>query len=78
MAFEQARYFDVSRWLIGADVYKNTRGIVIDQFANGSVVYSTREVGQVRGWNVRTNLLPIGQDEMNRNKTLIQNPLYVE
>jgi starch-binding outer membrane protein, SusD/RagB family len=78
MAFEQSRYFDVRRWLIGADVYKNTRGIVIDQFANGSVVYSTREVGQVRGWNIRTNLLPIGQDEMNRNTLLIQNPLYVE
>ena len=30
MAFEQSRYFDVRRWLIGADVYKNTEGIVID------------------------------------------------
>lgn len=76
MAFEQARYFDVRRWLIGEDVYKNTKGIVISEFANGTVQYDVREVGQPRGWNDRTNLLPILQDEMNRNPTLIQNPLY--
>ncbi len=73
---EQSRYFDVRRWLIGADVYKNTEGIVIDELSDGSVNYSTREVGQARGWADKTNLLPILQDEMNRNTTLIQNPLY--
>lgn len=76
MAFEQARYFDVRRWLIGSQVYNNTKGIVIDEFGDGSVKYYTREVGQPRGWNDRTNLLPILQDEMNRNSLLIQNPLY--
>jgi hypothetical protein len=76
MAFEQARYFDVRRWLIGSEVYNNTKGIVIDEFGDGSVKYYTREVGQPRGWNDRTNLLPILQDEMNRNSLLIQNPLY--
>jgi hypothetical protein len=76
MAFEQARYFDVRRWLIGSQVYNNTKGIVISEFGDGSVEYSTTEVGQPRGWDDRTNLLPILQDEMNRNPLLIQNPLY--
>ena len=76
MAFEQSRYFDIRRWLIGSQVYNNTKGIVIDEFSDGSVSYTTREVGQARGWNDRTNLLPIEQDEMNRNNLLIQNPLY--
>jgi hypothetical protein len=77
MAFEQSRYFDVRRWLIGSTTQnKQTKGIVIDEFSDGRVEYATREVGQVRGWNERTNYLPILQDEMNRNKLLIQNPGY--
>lgn len=76
MAFEQSRYFDVRRWLIGAQAYNNTEGIVIDELSDGSVNYSTREVGQARGWDDKTNLLPILQDELNRNTMLIQNPLY--
>jgi hypothetical protein len=77
MAFEQARYFDVRRWLIGSTTQnKNSTGIVIDEFSDGRVEYAVREVGQVRGWNERTNYLPILQDEMNRNKLLIQNPGY--
>lgn len=76
MAFEQGRYFDIRRWLIGSQVYKNAKGIVISEFSDGSVLYETREVGQTRGWHDRTNLLPILQDELNRNPTLIQNPLY--
>jgi len=77
MAFEQSRYFDVRRWLIGSTTQnKQTKGIVIDEFSDGRVEYAVREVGQVRGWNERTNYLPILQDEMNRNKMLIQNPGY--
>ena len=76
MAFEQSRYFDVRRWLIGSEVYHNTKGIVIDEFSDGSVEYSLREVGQSRGWDDKTNFLPILQDEMNRNTTLVQNPGY--
>lgn len=77
MAFEQARYFDVRRWLIGSTTQsKQTTGIVIDQFSDNRVEYSVHEVGQVRGWNERTNYLPILQDEMNRNTLLVQNPGY--
>lgn len=76
MAFEQARYFDVRRWLIGDQAYHNTTGIVINEFSDGRVEYSVREVGQPRAWDDKTNFLPILQDEMNRNKALIQNPGY--
>ena len=76
MAFEQSRYFDVRRWLIGEQVYKNASGIVINEFSNGTVEYFVQEVSQPRGWDDRTNFLPILQDEMNRNTTLIQNPGY--
>ena len=77
MAFEQSRYFDVRRWLIGpATQDMNSTGIVINEFADGRVEYSVHEVGQTRGRNERTNLLPILQDEMNRNTMLIQNPGY--
>jgi hypothetical protein len=77
MAFEQARYFDVRRWLIGPDTQdKNSEGIVISEFADGSVTYEVKEVGQSRAWDDKTNYLPIVQDEMNRNPLLIQNPLY--
>ena len=76
MAFEQSRYFDIRRWLIGAEVYVNASGIVISEFSDGSVQYDVAEVGQIRGWDDKTNLLPILQDELNRNTLLIQNPLY--
>jgi len=76
LSFEDQRYFDVRRWLIGEDVYKNTKGIVISEFADGSVLYETTEVGQPRGWDDKTNFLPILLDEMNRNTMLIQNPGY--
>ncbi|MEN8192968.1 MAG: RagB/SusD family nutrient uptake outer membrane protein [Bacteroidota bacterium] len=77
MAFEQARYFDVRRWLIGPTTQdKNSTGIVINEFSDGRVEYYVQEVGQVRGWDDKTNLLPILQDEMNRNTMLVQNPGY--
>lgn len=76
MAFEQSRYFDVRRWLIGDQVYHNAKGIVINEFGDGTVEYFVQEVSQPRGWDDKTNFLPILQDEMNRNTTLIQNPGY--
>lgn len=73
---EQSRYFDIRRWLIGEESYKPVEGIVISEFSDGSVLYEVKPYGQFRGWDDKTNLLPITQDEMNRNITLIQNPLY--
>lgn len=73
---EQSRYFDIRRWLIGEESYKPAEGIVISEFSDGSVLYEVKPYGQTRGWNDKVNFLPITQDEMNRNTTLIQNPGY--
>ncbi len=76
MVNEQSRYFDIRRWLIGDQVYNNSEGIVINEFSDGKVEYLVREVSQPRGWDDKTNFLPILTDELNRNTLLIQNPLY--
>jgi hypothetical protein len=76
MSFEDQRYFDVRRWLIGEEVYTNTKGIVISEFTDGSGRMALRKwVSQGVG-TTKTNLLPILLDEMNRNTMLIQNPGY--
>jgi starch-binding outer membrane protein, SusD/RagB family len=46
--------------------------------ADGSIsnrTYASVKI-QDRAWNPRFYLLPIKLDEVNRNKKLIQNPLY--
>jgi hypothetical protein len=54
---------------------RNANGIVIAQPLAGPVTY-TRQKIQDRAWNDKMYFLPIVTDEMNRNKSLIQNPLY--
>jgi hypothetical protein len=76
LVFEQHRYFDVRRWMIAPDVLnRDANGIVIVDPLAGPVDYSLNVV-QDRAWNDKLYWLPITQDEMNRNKNLIQNPLY--
>lgn len=76
LAFEQHRYFDVRRWMIAPDVLnRDANGIVIEDPLVGPVTYEVSVV-QDRAWNDKMYWLPILLDEMNRNKNLIQNPLY--
>ena len=76
LVFEQHRYFDVRRWMIAPQVLgRNASGIVIKQPLAGPVTYTVNKV-QNRAWNNKMYFLPIVQDEMNRNKNLVQNPLY--
>lgn len=76
LAFEQHRYFDVRRWMIAPDVLnRDASGIVIEDPLSGPVEYEVSVV-QDRAWNDKMYWLPILLDEMNRNKNLIQNPLY--
>lgn len=76
LAFEQHRYFDVRRWMIAPQVLdRNASGIVIEDPLSGPVTYEVSSV-QSRAWNDKMYFIPILQDEMNRNKNLIQNPLY--
>lgn len=76
LAFEQHRYFDARRWMIAPDVLnRDANGIIIEDPLTGPVTY---EVGLVqdRAWNDKMYFLPILLSEMNRNKNLVQNPLY--
>jgi starch-binding outer membrane protein, SusD/RagB family len=76
LVFEQHRYFDVRRWMIAPQVMTiDANGIVIEDPLSGPVEYS-RNVIQERDWNNKMYFLPITLDEINRNKNLVQNPLY--
>ncbi|HEX8038062.1 MAG TPA: RagB/SusD family nutrient uptake outer membrane protein [Chryseosolibacter sp.] len=75
LAFEQHRYFDIRRWMIAPQVMVNAHGIVIEDPFVGPVTYSQNKI-QDRAWNDKMYLLPITLDEINRNKNLVQNPLY--
>lgn len=76
LAFEQHRYFDVRRWMIAPDVLsRDANGIIIEEPLSGPVTYEVSKV-QDRAWNDKMYFLPILLGEMNRNKNLVQNPLY--
>jgi starch-binding outer membrane protein, SusD/RagB family len=76
LVFEQHRYFDIRRWMIAPQAMgRNGNGIVISQPLAGPVKYSLNKV-QDRAWNNKLYFLPIILEEINRNKDLIQNPLY--
>ncbi|WP_423148156.1 RagB/SusD family nutrient uptake outer membrane protein [Rubrolithibacter danxiaensis] len=81
LAFEDQRYFDVRRWMIGAEGYADATGVRVDgtMDANGNIqparTYSVI-TAQDREWNPRFYFFPIKLDEMNRNSKLVQNPLY--
>lgn len=81
LAYEDHRYFDVRRWMIAPQVYGNAKGVrvvyplLFDKSTSLKPTYSVIEV-QNRKWSDKAYLLPIKLDEMNRNKSLIQNPLY--
>jgi hypothetical protein len=75
LVFEQHRYFDIRRWMIGDQAMVNANGIVIEDPLSGPVEYSLNKI-QDRAWNDKMYFLPITLDEINRNKNLIQNPMY--
>jgi len=70
LALEAQRFFDVRRWMIAPDSYKEAWGVEFD----GSVYHET--VFENRHWDNRNYLVPIQYDEMQKNLALIQNPGY--
>lgn len=76
LAFEQHRYFDIRRWMIADEAMgRPANGIVINQPLAGPVTYTRNKI-QDRAWADKMYWLPIDQTEMNRNGSLVQNPLY--
>lgn len=81
LAYEDHRYFDVRRWMIAPSVYDDAKGVRVryqllpDNTTAPNPTYTVINV-QERAWQDRSYLLPIKLDEMNRNFSLVQNPLY--
>jgi hypothetical protein len=91
LAFENHRFFDVRRWVIGADAYKPTHRVEVKYLAPagtttyrkadgttwGAPMYSDQLfVEETRSWDNKCYFFPIYRSEMNKNTKLIQNPGY--
>ena len=91
MAFEDQRFWDVRRWIIGAAAYHQTHRVDVRYVtsekattyrkADGSTwsapIFSKDEIGgDARAWNNKCYFFPIMRDEMNKNSKLVQNPGY--
>ncbi len=77
LMYEDHRFFDIRRWMIAPQVLStNALGVDI-RYKRGAIkpTYSFVSVRD-RAWKDRSYFMPIKLDEMNRNKLLIQNPLY--
>jgi hypothetical protein len=89
LAFENHRFFDVRRWVIGPDAYKPTHRVEVvyvapegtttyrkpDGTTWGAAKYSNVLFDEeTRSWNNKCYFFPIYRSEMNKNTKLIQNP----
>jgi starch-binding outer membrane protein, SusD/RagB family len=81
LAYEDHRYFDVRRWMIAPQTYGHVQGVEIiypllpDKTTATKPTFKVINV-QDRAWLNRAYFLPIKLTEMNRNRNLIQNPLF--
>lgn len=81
LAYEDQRYFDVRRWMIAPKAYEDAKGVEVTYKLLPDNTTATKPVfqqivAQDRDWKDRSYFLPIKLDEINRNKELVQNPLY--
>jgi len=91
-AYEDQRFWDVRRWIIGPAAYHQTSGVDVkyvttessvasyrkaDGSTYGDPIFSKKDVGgDARAWNNKCYFFPIMRDEMNKNNLLVQNPGY--
>jgi hypothetical protein len=92
LAFEDQRFWDVRRWLIGSVAYQQTSGVDVKYVTSNAAVASYRQPdgttwgtptftkintpGDGRAWLPKMYFFPIMRDEMNKNTSLVQNPGY--
>jgi SusD family. len=67
-AFEDHRFWDVRRWMIGNNTQKELYGVSIEKGADGLTF--KRKIYKNRYWNSRMNLYPIPLSELNKNENL--------
>jgi hypothetical protein len=72
-AFEEHRFWDIRRWMIGNETQKEVHEQDITlKDDDKTKVYTVVKI-ENRAWKDRMNLMPIPQSEINRNPNLIQN-----
>ncbi|MFC7525399.1 RagB/SusD family nutrient uptake outer membrane protein [Parapedobacter sp. GCM10030251] len=81
LAFEDHRFYDVRRWVIGPEALDVTTVADIVYKLNpdrttATVPTITHKVFETHTWQDKAYFLPILRDEMNKNDLLIQNPGY--
>lgn len=91
-AYENQRFWDVRRWLIGPDAYHQTHSVDVRYYTTEATVSSYRKAdgttygapvfavgnvpGDARVWLNKAYFFPIMRSEMNKNTSLINNPGY--
>ncbi len=73
LAFEEHRFFDIRRWLIGEKTQKVVYEHDVLKKTNGAFEYKIK-VWERRVFESKHNLLPLPQSEVNNNKNMQQNP----
>ncbi len=92
LAFEDQRFWDVRRWLIGPDAYHPTHSVSVKYLVNAASVDAYRQAdgstwgapifesiltpNDTRAWNDKCYFFAIYRDELGKNPQLIQNPGY--
>ena len=80
MAYEDQRFFDVRRWLIGPDAYHDVHGVQVLYKINDKVTATIPTIKPVQimtgKWDDKAYFMPISRDEINKNNKLDQNPGY--
>jgi hypothetical protein len=91
LAFEDHRFWDVRRWLIGSEAYHPMHRVEVkyvtaaaagnyrqpDGSTWGVPIYSNQLfVNETRAWIDKCYFMPIYRSEMNKNTKLVQNPGY--
>lgn len=79
LAFEEQRFFDVRRWLIGPQSSEDGSGVAVsypDNQPYTNPTFSKVVTDGGRTWVNKAYFIPIGTDELNKNPDLAQNPNY--
>lgn len=81
LAFEDHRFYDVRRWVIGPKAYTGCLAAsVVYELNDDKTTAETPTISHFQyesySWDDKAYLLPILRDEMNKNESLVQNPGY--
>lgn len=81
MVYEDQRFFDVRRWMIGSEAYHDAHGVQIVYKMNpdhttATIPTVTPIVIRPGKWDKKAYFFPITRTEMNRNDKLVELPGY--